>query len=229
MQTKIIGSANQGAIAPAEQAVDPLFLAARVALRPLDYTGAGRVLGHFRVGMRTAAIAPAGNGVMGNIRWTDTGSYLVLIRALVGISVITAVTAQRTDPLQLMFSRAYTASETTSVTAITISGNNNKMRTSPMNSSLVTQLAVASAAAGLTGGTSTNDANSLGLASISPALVAIGSGMPMQALYEADTLYGHPPVLAANEGLKVLWGTTTLATGTVTVDMVLSWAEVVLF
>jgi len=228
MQTQIVGTANPGAIAPAAQAVDPTFLAARVALRPLEYAGFGRTLGHYRVAASTSAIAPAANSVMMSARWTDQTSLFVLTRLLVGVTVVTAVTAQRQDPIVATIHRAYIVSETTNITSIVPTANNQKMRTS-MGTSGAAQLVVASAAAGITGGTSTADAQAFGQTSLSPALIGLGTGVPMQELYVSDSLYGHPPVLTIAEGLKVLWGPTALATGTVTVNLVMSWAEVVLF
>lgn len=229
MQTKIIGSSNQGAIAPAELAIDPLFLAARVVHRPYDYTGAGRVLGFYRAAGISSAIAPAANGIMANMRYGDTTSFLVLLRLRVGISVVTAVTAQSTPPMVVAHARAYTASETTSIAALTLTGNNAKMRTTPMNSSQVAQFALATVAAGVTGGTKTLDTSSFGIATISPALGAIGSGTPMFDIYKADNNGGHPVVYGGNEGFALSWGSTTLATGTVTVAVEAEWAEVIVF
>jgi hypothetical protein len=229
MQTKIIGGGTAGAIvAGVEQAVDPQFLAARVSLRPLDYTGAGRVLGHYRTAFSTTAAAPAANSVLAALRWTDTGSFLVLNRILVGVTVVTAVTAQRQDPIVATVGRAYTVAQTTNATVISLAGNNNKMRTAPMSASLASLLA-ASAAAGLTGGTRVLDGNPFGQAALSPALIGVGTGVPNQELYAWEAFGMHPIVLGANEGVELAWGPTALATGTVTVNITLAWAEVVVF
>ena len=228
-QTKILGSSNQGSIAPAEWAVDPMFLAARVALRPLDYSGVGRVLGFYRAVGQTTAAAPAGNSVLANMRYTDPSSFYVLLRLRVGVSVITAVTAQSTPPIIVSHARSYSVSETTNTTALVLTGNNQKMRTTPMGTSLVTQMGVSSAAAGISGGTKTVDANAFGAVVLSPALVAIGSGVPMTDLYKCDNHGGHPPVYAPNEGYVIAWSATALATGTVSVVVEHEWAEVIVF
>lgn len=229
MQTKIIGTSNQGSIAPAELAVDPMFLAARVTHRPYDYSGNSRVLGFYRAVGSTTAAAPAASSVLAACRYGDSASFMVLLRLRVGISVITAVTGQATPPIVASHARSYTASETTNITPLTLTGNNGKMRTTPMGSSLLTQMVVASAAAGVTGGTKTVDTIPFGAAVISPALVAIGSGMPMTDLYKADNNGGHPVVYAQNEGYTLAWSATALATGTIQVTVETEWAELVVF
>lgn len=230
MQTKIIGSSNQGAIAPAEQAVDPMFLAARIALRPLDYSGSGRVLGFYRAAGFTAAGLFTAGVNLANFRITDASALAVILRARVTVAVAAAVTAQRLDPVGLFIARAYTVQETTNLTALTLTGNNGKMRTSPMGTALAT-VGVANAAAGLTGGTRTIDANPIGLAGLSgnAAIAGLGTGLPTTALVDASDAGNHPPVLAANEGLVLQWGATALATGTVVVGVEVEWAEVVVF
>jgi hypothetical protein len=50
-QTQVLGKSGN----PLE--VDPQYLAARIALRPLDYTGQGKVLGHYGIGQRSGEIA----------------------------------------------------------------------------------------------------------------------------------------------------------------------------
>lgn len=229
-QTKLIGSSNQGAIAPAEQAIDPMFLAARIALKPHDYSGSGRVLGHYRAAGYTAAALFTAAVNLANMRFTDNASFCVPLRIRVAAAVAAAVTAQRLDPLGLLVARAYTAQETTNLTALTLTGNNAKMRTTPMGTPNAT-IGVANLAAGLTGGTRTIDANPIGIASLSGAgaIAGLGTGLPTTEIYSAVAAGTHPLVLAANEGLLLQWGATALATGTVVVGLEVEWAEVVVF
>lgn len=228
MQTKLVGSQNAGAIAPAELAIDPLFLAARVVHRPYDYTGPGRVLGFYRAAGITTAAAPAANSVLAALRYSDTASFMVLLRLRLGISVVTAVTAQSTPPIVCAHARSYTVSETTNITTLALTGNNAKMRTS-MGTSMVPSFVVASAAAGVSGGTKTLDTVNFAMMTISPALGAIGTGTPMTDAYKADNNGGHPIVYGSNEGFAISWSATALATGTVTVAVEAEWAEVVVF
>src|SRR5437879_1402314 len=98
-QTKIIGggaAGDAGVIAAGkEQAVDPLYLAARIAMRPLDYTGQGRILGHYMTGQRSGEIAATlgAGGKLASIRWPDLSTFLVLLRLKIGISISADVTS----------------------------------------------------------------------------------------------------------------------------------------
>lgn len=207
-------------------AIDPAFAAMRISPRPLDHTAfsPARTLGHYKVFGQSSAVAPA-SGIFGALRWTDTGSVCVLTRAYTCVTVVTAVTAQRLDPLLLKIARAYTVRDLTNATSLLPTGRMNSMRSS-MGTTLVANVDTTSTAAGATGGTSTVDTNSVGAAQFNQSLIAIGSGMVVTDLYRASTSDGaHPIVLAANEGVQILWGTTTLATGTVTVGVGFEWAE----
>jgi hypothetical protein len=223
MQTKIIGG---GTVVPGvEFGVDPTFNAGRVSIRPFDYALSGQILGHYRASASTAVIAPAANAALLSLRWADPSRYFVLMRASASVTVATAVTPQRTDPISLTIQRGYTASETTNITAVALTNNTGKARVN-MGSSLVTQLAVASAAAGISGGTKNSDntpAATLGLTNLG----ALGTGFNTDDLVRYDQLGSHPIVLSANEGFTISWGATALATGTATVNFVLTWAEVV--
>lgn len=225
MQTKIIGG---GLIVPGvEWGIDPTFQAGRVSIRPYDYAMAGQTLGHYRVIGQTAAIAPAANSILFNMRWAQPQFFAVLMRLSASITVVTAVTAQRTDPLVATIQRAYTASETTNITAVTPAGNTGKARQN-MGSSLMTQVAVASAAAGISGGTRTPDGAPFTALQVA-GLGAIGSGLLTDDLIRYDVIGAHPETLSNNEGLTVAWGPTALATGTVIVTFIATWAEVVAF
>ncbi len=72
MQTKIIGGGVGTPGVGQEMAVDPTFLAARVALRPLDYAGLGQVLGLSRASAVTGTTVSVGGGgiLFENQQWT---------------------------------------------------------------------------------------------------------------------------------------------------------------
>lgn len=217
---------NPGLIAE----IDPTFRSIYQSLRPLGYTNfQGKILGHYRAVATTSAAAFTSGVNLAALRWTDANNFLVLLRARLWVTVVTAVTAQRVDPFVLTVARAYTARDGTGATVVAISGNTQKAR-SNMASSLVANLDVTSAAGGLTGGTKTVDTNphySIGLQA-NAGLVGIGTNGGGE-LTNAENNYLHPIVLGANEGILVQWGATTLATGTVAVMVELGWAEVSLF
>jgi hypothetical protein len=226
MQTKIIGGGT--VTAGPELGVDPTFNAARVGIRPLDHGLSGQVLGHYRVTGTTSAALWSANAILLSFRWGDSSRFCVLQRISVGISVVSAVTAQRTDPLVITIQRSYTANETTNTTALTPS----RARANMATSSLVSQVAVASAAAGISGGTRTADAspiNSLAVVGGGSGLTTIGSGQPTSDMIANEQLTMHPEVLSPNEGFTIAWGGTALATGTVEVNFNLAWSEVVTF
>lgn len=224
-----------GGIGSAGWAVDPMQGAGRVQLRPIDCTqGAGGavVLGHYRQRTLTSAIAPTGGGVMSNFRFVAAGqaNFAALLRVLVETYVVTAVTAQRSDPMLLKVARGYTASESSNNTNLTIAGNAGKMRTSMATSAFATagQIASTSNTAGMSGGTSTLDANAIGEVptSGSVGLVGLNTGLGQVEAYSCNVANGeHPLILATNEGVQLLFGTTTLATGTVIIATTYIWAE----
>lgn len=209
--------------------VDPSAAALRSSIRPLEYATRcrSRVLGHYRVFGQSSAIAPAANAVIGAFRYPDPSSFAVLVRVFATITVVTAVTAQRNDPLLLTVARGYTVTETTNASGLIGSGNAQKNRTS-MGTTQASIL-IATAAAGLSGGTKTLDPVPMGGAGIGVALGAIGSGLSNTDLYKWDALGQHPQVFAPNEGFVLSWGATALATGTVIVGMGVEWAEVPAF
>jgi hypothetical protein len=126
---------------------------------------------------------------------------------------------------QVFIARSFSASDT-SGTAVTLTGNNLKKRTS-MGTTLVTDMRFSSALAGLTAGTRTLDA--------APVLE-----LPMQmTITTTNTSYytgeldigagdgNHPIVLAQNEGFIVRGPTVVFgAAGTADLMVEVSWAEV---
>lgn len=211
--------------------VEPTFKAARFNAKPYDYQqwgtgGITRILGHYRAIGSTVAGLLAANAVLGAFRYTDPSSFAVITRMSASVTVATAVTAQRTDPITMTVARAYTAMDATNATVVNLTGNNNKMRTLMGTSNA--QFNVTSAVAGLSGGTKTLDSGPMEHMSLQN-LVAIGSGMPVTDLYNILHLGAHPLVLANNEGFIVSWGATALATGTAYVTIAIDWCEVATF
>jgi hypothetical protein len=215
--------------------VEPTFKALRVTQRPIEYVGYGgggqqRALGHYSIGVAApAAITPVASAGVIAFRHADPTCLMVLLRLYININVITAVTAQRLDQMSTVVQRGFTTFYVTNTTLVTpLSGDTNKTRTIMGSSSLLSHgnIGYANAAAGLSGGTGVGDAGALTSASISGMGIGLGQGLANLDLYKWDRLGGHPPVFAANEGLVVFWGTTTLATGSITIGFGLEWAEV---
>ena len=210
--------------------VDPTFRAGRISLRPLEYqTLQGKILGHYSVVGTSAAGATAASSNQAAFRWTDPTNFAVITRVYVSVNVITAVTAQATPPINLFIARGYTARDGTGATAISFANpNTNKLR-GTMGTTLMTagNFDVGSAAAGVSGGTKTVDANPISTLGLG-GLAAIGTQAGGD-LYKWDKLGGHPITLAQNEGLLVQWSATAIATGTVSITTLIEWAEVATF
>lgn len=224
--TKIVGG-NPAAIFPAtEQIVDGAFGAARVSARPLDHTSPYVVLGHYRWTGSTSAILAGANAILFSMRWSDAARLLVLERLSASVTVVTAVTGQRTDPLVATIQRSYTANETTLISTAAVPS---RARATMNASSLVAQIGAATGAAGISGGTRTADAVPFSTIPLQNVL-GLGTGTSADDFIRYDNpVLSYPIVLGVNEGITVAWGATALATGTVEVNFAATWAEVVQF
>jgi hypothetical protein len=216
--------------------VEPTFSALRAVVRPLDYQqfgtgGVQRTLGHYRVAPIVGAQIWAANAILAAFRYADPSSFAVILRLYVIATQVTVVTtAAALAPLVCTRVTGYTAAETTSATSVSLA-NTNKMRSSMASCNATMQLATA--AAGLTGGTRTNDSNPFGAvpigSSVSTYPASGSSATPLIEAYATFNLLNHPLVLAANEGFLVSWGSIAQAVGTNSVAVGVDWAEVATF
>lgn len=223
--------------------IDPLFLAGRVAMSPLDYKGVGSVLGHYGIAQRSGNLTAtplAANSHLAGVRWTDTTRYFVLLRLKFGLTVSGAITTSLQKAFAAYILRGFSVSWSGNNTAIDMSTivGTGKMRYTMGTSLLGTVGPQICTTAGFTGNTSTQDAapfsnatfanpsTTLGAAAVT---AQVGAGCPMQTLYEVTSPYQHPIVLTANEGIVVQNILAGDATGTFNVHWELAWAEVNLF
>lgn len=194
------------------------FRALRVNQRPMDY-GA---LGSYAAGMTTGTMAAglaAGSEVL-QLRWSDATRLCVITSVhCSGGGSIAAFTAGFTQ-LQLLVARSWTA-DGSGGTAATLTGSNNKMRTS-MGTSLVGGLRVASTAA-LTAGTKTLDSQAIATVTSSVTATAGTPVWPAAYIYESTANDKQPIVLAQNEGIVIR--ATVPATGTWTASFDVTWME----
>ena len=225
---KIVGG---GAAQPGtEQAVDPTFLAARVALRPYDYGNFGQILGHYKVAFAFSVVAGNGTSSLISLRYAPGGQSFFVLTKLRWMQALltTAFTTQQIVDIQATIARGFTASDTGAGSTFTPVGNNQKARTA-MGSSGVAQILTATAA--ITAGTRTLDANpfAIACADVASNTVATG-GTPLlsnpKELYQGVSFGEHPVVLAPNEGLVVAASTSLGAVGVVKYYFVAEWAEV---
>jgi len=209
-------------------AIDNNYKALRASARPVEH-GAG---GQYRLAAQVQLIATqAANGTLFSFRWGSSTLLAVIQHLRLTVQQTGAATATIWPNFQIFQARSFTVSDSVG-TALTITGNSFKTRTS-MATTAVTDIRVASAAAGLTVGTRTLDGDPI-LSMPAPQLI---TGIPVAAAttqltpitQEVDMRGGlaHPLVLAQNEGFivrgpSVIFG----AAGTANLLVEVAWAEV---
>lgn len=225
MPISIVGA---GGVVPE---VDGTFDALRVSGRPLEYNG----LGHYRIGMTTGTIgaALAANGELFQFRWTDATRLCVVQKVLISAGANVAATAAGLVNLDLTVARNWTAAGTGG-TAATITGNNQKVRTS-MSTTLLGEARCATTAA-LGAGTKTLDSQSIGNVFIGIGTGAITAAVKLGLVDKIDMLEvdadnsQHPLVLGQNEGFVIKNGATAWpASMTWGMSVTVVWAETTAF
>ena len=212
-------------------AVDPTFLAARVAFRPLDYQGEGQVLGHYKVGLKTGAIAATLGAAsdLVSFQWNPTiSAFAVLMSISVAVAIQTGVTTGVPLDLEAFNVRSFTVQAAAGGGAVTFGAQNQKNR-STMGSSLA-NIWYANSTTKLTAGTYTADSLPFAttpLNSVSPTVV--GSASPLTELYSWKALGQHPEVYGVQEGFVIRNIAAGPASGAINYYFNLEWAEVVLF
>jgi hypothetical protein len=202
------------------------FRALRVTGRPIEY-GA---LGFYRLAMTSGVMAAAlaANSEIFQFRWPDATRFAVTygIRFSAGANV--AATAAALASFRATIARAWTAVGTGGTRA-TLTGNNQKLRTS-MGTSLVNDAGIATTAA-LGAGTKTLDAQDIdgvavgigtGAITVSPSLIIV----PRVEMLNVDSMADHPLVFAQNEGWVIRSGAIMPAAMTWHFMASTSWAEV---
>lgn len=198
-----------------QQRAENSQFAARVSLRPMD------VLAWASFGLVSGAMAGiAAGATIFSLRNIGTNN-LLLRRFSLGAVTAVAFTAPQRISYLLSVARAFTASDS-SGTAIAASGNNAKLRTSLAQLSNVDMRI--SAAAALTAGTRTVDANSIG------AAIAWSGGAGSTIVSTADNVFGsdaheYPLILAQNEGIVLLNNDLMGAAGVVNIAITFAVAE----
>lgn len=192
-----------------------------VTLRPPAF-GA---LGAYSVAAVTGTIGAslAGDSTLFALRWGDA-TRLMHVRSLQvsGQHVVAAAAVAQYD-LSLYVARSFTVADTGG-TAITLTGSNQKRRTSH-GSSLVSDMRIATTGT-LTAGTRTLDALPIGRVQ-GQLQAAIGARIfdnaPVQLL-ALDPMQ-HPIILAANEGLVIRNPIAGPATATYVIMVQIDWME----
>ena len=198
------------------------YRALRISPRPLDVAA----LGHYRVAVTIGLVATqAANGTLFSFRWGAASNLAVITKLRLSIMQTAAATATIWPNFSVFQARSFTVSDSAG-TAVTLTGNNMKKRTS-MGTTTVTDIRFSAAAAGLTAGTRTLDANPI---LVMPTTQIITTPNPNMVSVELDVGVGdgnHPVIMAQNEGVIVQGPSTAFgAAGTANLIVDMSWAEV---
>ena len=196
-----------------ELKIDASHSAARNSIRPdeaLTWISVGATSG-----LLTAAAAAAPVFSLRNI-----GTNLLVIRRVsVGFITTTAFTSAQGLAFNLFVARSFTASDTGG-TAIAVTANQNKMRTSlatPTN--LDMRIATTGA---VTAGTRVLDTVAIGVAG--GAATGVGAAMSPQNLLQHDA-GDYPLVLAQNEGIVITNNLAMGAAGVINLHVNIEFAE----
>lgn len=196
-----------------------------ITTKPLDY-GA---LGHYRFSRTIVIQAAAGaNGHRLAWRWTHVSNLGVLLYLRLSVVQTAAATATIWPRFDAFIARGFTTFHTTSVTALTLTGNSFKKRTS-MGTTLVGNIGASSAAAGMTGQAATLDADAFLELQTQQTITTTNQQIYVK---ELDLALGcqHPYVFAQNEGIIVRGPSTVFgAAGTADLTVEMAWAEVTAF
>lgn len=212
------------------------FRAGNVQIKPVEYGALGSYRFSVLTGTLAAALA-AGTGTAGHVfaaRWTDATRLAVITRLrtrFMPLTPFTTSTLSDHTSFDAFILRSYSGSHSGG-TALTLTGNSFKMRTS-MGTTLFGDIRIATTAA-LTNGTHTFDPHAFATTlrkgnRINPTATTEEVIQPTDTEISLDfnTANGeHPIVLAQNEGIcirnRTVW--PAAGTGILTVDM--AWAEV---
>jgi hypothetical protein len=195
--------------------------AARVTLRPEDYGALGIYALAPSNGASAMAAGLAAASPIFSFRWGNAANLALIKRVTFsagnGVTAFTAGVAK----FDLIAARSFTVNDTGGV-AVVPSGNQNKLRTSGMGTSLLTDARISQTAT-LTAGTRTLDANALGsiVAGIpNTAGATMIAPFPMWDARAGD----HPFILAQNEGFVIQ--ATVPATGVWFFAVKVDWVEI---
>jgi hypothetical protein len=199
------------------------FRALRVVARPVDYGALGMYSAAGLSG--TIAAGLAANSEICQFRWTDGTRYGAIYRVtLDGVAGSATSFTAGFGKVDMMIARSWT-SDGTGGTALTLTGNNQKLRTA-MGTALVGTMRITTTAA-LTTGTKTLDSQAIDQISLTFGTAANVQYTGRVVLFDAQETNYMPIILASNEGIVVR--ATVPATGTWQTGITIDWAELTAF
>lgn len=198
------------------------FRSIRTTGRPLEY-GA---FGHYRLSTTVAlVVSQAANGTLFSFRWGDATRLCIPMYIRLECIQTAIATATIMPSFEVFVARGFTASDSVG-TAITLTGNNMKKRTSGMGTTLVTDIRKAAVAAGLTVGTRTLDAEPI-MQMTTQQTITTANQQAYSKELDFTNQADHPLVFAQNEGFIVRGPTVVFGiAGTANLVVEVAWAEV---
>jgi len=243
------GASNEGVLPAVANAAPPARTEGNQAAVSVDLHGNLRVYGHppdvvgcYMVNGRTPTYSGLTAGApLFSVRWGDSTHLMVIMRIRINVATTAASTSTSgAAEREAVIARSFTVSDSGG-TAVTLTGNNQKMRTS-FGTSLISDMRFGGP---LTAGTRTLDANPVasalawlapnftgvdigcGGAAATAAAWACTGGMGPVDLLNATNGQDYPIVLAQNEGLIIRIGKDAQPTGFTQQTYVnMSWCEV---
>jgi hypothetical protein len=201
------------------------FRGLHVHVKPLEYGS----LGHYRTSVKIAmATSQNANSRLFEVRNTHVSNLLVLTRQRIMVGPAGTVTTAYLGEFALFKLTSFSAVDTTNAVTPITSVKRGSMAAYP-GSAAVRHCTLAGAAAGMTGGTLTKDAQAAAQIIVPLATLAAGSAFVREELVD-DPAGTHPYVFAQNEGWEienVVAGSATANVVHVVIDS--SWAEVTAF
>jgi hypothetical protein len=199
--------------------VDPTFKSARVTIKPDELTGAFQ-MSMASGGLTTVAAGTASAGTVYSFRYAPgTDTVCVVKRVSLNWVQTTAFGAAQQMGFALYAARSFSGADSGG-TAATLTGNNNKMRTS-LATSGVSNVNIGSTGA-LTAGTRTLDAQPL--SQINFWVAGVGTQLATTEMMTYD-INDYPLVLANQEGFVILNQVLMGASGVGTLVVNVEWFE----
>lgn len=213
------GSQIQGFTQANVMEVEAATKAARVTLRAEDYGS----LGIYSVG-NVSGVMAANLGAAAPIfsaRWTHATNLCLIKRVTLSVAEGATAFTAGAALFNLFVARSYTVVDSGG-TSILPSGNQSKLRTSGMGTTLFGDIRLSSTAT-LTAGTRTLDSNPI--ASLACGVLATAGSLILAPWAMLDQRPGeHPLILAQNEGIVLQ--ATVPATGTWQFGVKVDWTEI---
>jgi hypothetical protein len=199
--------------------IDPTFKTMRTVNKPDEMVGAFQWGGYTgQIAAATAAAAP-----IFSFRYAPgTSNLCVIKRVTIGIIQAVGYAATQIVGANMIVARSFSASDSGG-TAVTITGNSNKFRSS-FTASGVTDVRTATTGT-LTAGARTLDTNPIGGVQAWALTTAGGLILPPTNIMLQQSASDYPLVLATNEGFIITNSVLTGTTGTIIFTINVEWFE----